>query len=29
MANNKLTTFMKAYRKECKLEAKRILGLEE
>lgn len=29
MANNKHTTLMEAYRRECKLEAKRILGLEE
>ncbi len=28
MANKKHTTLMETYRKECKLEAKRILGIE-
>ena len=29
MSNKKHTTLMKAYRKACKQEAKRLLGLEE
>jgi hypothetical protein len=29
MVNNKHTTLMEAYRKACKQEAKRILGIKE